>query len=43
VPTPNIFTGMQGIHGPLEYVTIQDMARATEVITLLAQSWARVQ
>jgi tripeptide aminopeptidase len=43
VPTPNIFTGMQGIHGPLEYVTIQDMARATEVITLLAQSWARVK
>jgi tripeptide aminopeptidase len=43
VPTPNIFTGMQGIHGPLEYVTIQDMVRATEVITLLAQSWARVQ
>jgi tripeptide aminopeptidase len=42
VPTPNIFTGMQGIHGPLEYVTIQDMVRATEVITLLAQSWARV-
>ena len=43
VPTPNIFTGMQGIHGPLEYVTIQDMARATEMITLLAQSWTRVQ
>jgi tripeptide aminopeptidase len=43
VPTPNIFTGMQGIHGPLEYVTIQDMVRATEVITLLAQSWARVK
>jgi tripeptide aminopeptidase len=41
VPTPNIFTGMQGIHGPLEYVTVQDMARATEVITLLAQLWAQ--
>lgn len=41
VPTPNLFTGMQGIHGPLEYVTVQDMARATEVITLLAQLWAR--
>lgn len=41
VPTPNIFTGMQGIHGPLEYVTLQDMARATEVIVLLAQLWAK--
>lgn len=40
-PTPNIFTGMQGIHGPLEYVTIQDMARSTEVLVLLAQLWAQ--
>jgi tripeptide aminopeptidase len=26
VPTPNIFTGMQEIHGPLEWVSLQDMA-----------------
>jgi len=39
VPTPNIFTGMQNIHGPLEYISLQDMAKATEVIVLLAQLW----
>lgn len=41
IPTPNLFTGMQNFHGPHEYVTIQDMARATEVIVLLSQLWAR--
>jgi tripeptide aminopeptidase len=41
VPTPNIFTGMQNYHGPLEYVSLQDMEKATEVIVLLAQLWAR--
>jgi tripeptide aminopeptidase len=41
VPTPNLFTGMQNIHGPLEYCSLQDMERATEVIVLLAQLWAR--
>ncbi|HHY57806.1 MAG TPA: peptidase T, partial [Chloroflexi bacterium] len=25
VPTPNIFTGMKNIHGPLEYNSVQDM------------------
>ncbi|MCA9861011.1 MAG: M20/M25/M40 family metallo-hydrolase, partial [Thermomicrobiales bacterium] len=41
VPTPNIFTGMQNIHGPLEYNSLQDMEKATNVIVLLAQLWAR--
>lgn len=40
VPTPNLFTGMQEIHGPLEWVTVQDMACATEVCVKLAQLWA---
>ncbi len=35
VPTPNIFTGMQNIHGPLEYNSLQDMEKATEVVVLL--------
>jgi tripeptide aminopeptidase len=39
LPTPNIFTGMQEIHGPLEWITVQDMARATEVCVRLAQLW----
>jgi len=40
VPTPNIFTGMKNIHGPLEYNSVQDMGRATEVCIKLAQLWA---
>ncbi len=38
VPTPNIFTGMQNIHGPLEWVSVQDMAKATELCLTLLQS-----
>lgn len=41
VPTPNIFTGMQEIHGPLEWVSLQDMAAATRVVLKLAELWAR--
>jgi tripeptide aminopeptidase len=40
LPTPNVFTGMQEIHGPLEWVSLQDMARATEVCVKLAELWA---
>ena len=39
LPTPNIFTGMQNVHGPLEYISVQDMAQATEVCVALAQLW----
>ncbi|MCW5883227.1 MAG: M20/M25/M40 family metallo-hydrolase, partial [Anaerolineae bacterium] len=39
VPTPNLFTGMQNIHGPLEWISVQDMARATEMCIQLAQLW----
>lgn len=40
VPTPNLFTGMHNCHGPLEWVSLQDMARATEVCLYLVQLWA---
>jgi tripeptide aminopeptidase len=40
LPTPNIFTGMQEIHGPLEWISLQDMAAATEVCLRLMQLWA---
>jgi tripeptide aminopeptidase len=43
VPTPNIFTGMQEIHGPLEWISLQDMAKATRVSIRLAELWATVQ
>jgi tripeptide aminopeptidase len=39
VPTPNLFTGMQNIHGPLEWISVQDMARSTEVCIKLAELW----
>lgn len=37
VPCPNIFTGMQDIHGPLEWVSVQDMEKATQVCLRLLQ------
>ncbi len=37
VPTPNLFTGMRNIHGPLEWVSVQDMAAATRVCLALAE------
>jgi tripeptide aminopeptidase len=40
VPTPNLFTGMQEIHGPLEWVSLQDMAAAAETVVELVQLWA---
>jgi tripeptide aminopeptidase len=43
VPTPNLFTGMQNIHGPLEWISVQDMARATEMCVKLAQLWGAAE
>ncbi len=43
VPTPNIFTGMQNVHGPMEWISLQDMARATQVCIELVQLWAAQQ
>jgi tripeptide aminopeptidase len=40
IPTPNLFTGMQDIHGPLEWISVQDMSKATMVCIELAQQWA---
>ncbi|WP_407493809.1 peptidase T [Pseudooceanicola sp. MF1-13] len=37
IPTPNLFTGMQNIHGPLEWVSVQDMAVATDLCLSVAQ------
>jgi tripeptide aminopeptidase len=41
VPCPNIFTGMQMIHGPLEWISAQDMAAAVRVLLALAESAAQ--
>ena len=40
IPCPNLFTGMQEIHGPLEWVSVQDMAQATELMLKVAQNAA---
>lgn len=41
VPAPNIFTGMQNVHGPLEWISVQDMAQATAVCLTLVQMAAK--
>ena len=39
--TPNLFTGMQNIHGPTEWISVQDMALATELcLALVAEAVA---
>ena len=40
VPTPNLFTGMQNIHGPQEWISVQDMACATEMCVALTKLWS---
>ncbi len=39
LPAPNIFTGMHGVHSQREWVSVQDMARAVDVLLRLAQLW----
>lgn len=40
LPCPNLFTGMQNYHGPLEWVSVQDMMSAVEVCLNLLSEWA---
>jgi tripeptide aminopeptidase len=37
VPTPNLFCGMQNVHGPLEWVSVQDMAKGAELMLALSE------
>ena len=37
IPTPNLFTGMQNIHGPLEWISVQDMAKATQLMLKIVE------
>ena len=41
IPTPNLFTGMQDIHGPLEWISVQDMAQATNLCLAIAEQAAK--
>jgi tripeptide aminopeptidase len=40
LPCPNIFTGEMGIHSKQEYVSVQDMEKAVEILEQLSQVWA---
>jgi tripeptide aminopeptidase len=39
LPTPNIFAGGHNFHSRLEWVSVQDMEKATEVIVNIARVW----
>lgn len=39
LPCPNLFTGMQAIHSVKEWVSIQDMEEAVDMIVNLCQVW----
>jgi tripeptide aminopeptidase len=39
LPTPNIFAGEQNFHSRLEWVSVQDMEKAVEVLVQLARVW----
>ena len=39
LPSPNIFTGMQAIHSKHEWISVQDMEKAVEVLVQLVQVW----
>jgi tripeptide aminopeptidase len=40
LPTPNLFAGEHNFHSRLEWVSVQDMEKAVEVIVRLAQIWS---
>jgi tripeptide aminopeptidase len=39
LPCPNLFTGEMGIHSKQEYVSVQDMEKAVEMLVHLAEVW----
>ncbi len=39
LPTPNVFAGEHNFHSRLEWISVQDMERAVEVIVTLARVW----
>ena len=39
LPTPNIFVGEQNFHSRLEWVSVQDMEKAVDVVVELAKVW----
>ena len=42
LPCPNIFAGGHNFHGPYEYVPVQSMQKAVEVIVRIAELVAKL-
>ena len=40
LPTPNLSVGQHNPHSPLEWVCLEEMVQAGEVLVQLAQLWA---
>jgi len=40
LPTPNLFSGQHRFHSRLEWVSVQDMEKAVQVVVNLAELWA---
>jgi tripeptide aminopeptidase len=43
LPCPNLFTGEMAFHSKQEYVSVQDMEKAVEVVVEIAKIWAEKQ
>jgi tripeptide aminopeptidase len=41
LPTPNLFCGEHNVHGPLEWVAVQDMESAVTACAQLSELWQR--
>jgi len=39
LPTPNIFTGGENYHGKFEFISVDNMVKATQVIIAIAQGF----
>jgi tripeptide aminopeptidase len=39
LPCPNIFTGEMALHSKHEFVSVQDMEKAVDVLVKLVQGW----
>lgn len=40
LPTPNIFTGGENFHGKYEYISVNNMKKAVQVIVSICQRFA---
>jgi tripeptide aminopeptidase len=41
MPTPNIFTGGENYHGKFEYISVDNMEKATKVIIEMVQLYEK--